>query len=329
MTPKAAENPERSSHVVIVIPVFNEGEPLIKSLRVILREAALAATRTGLHASILVVDDGSSDGTPARLAQHFELGSEIAYLRLARNCGKEVAILAGLCAAQDASAVVVMDGDLQHPPALLLPMFEAWLAGSDVVEACKSSRGKEGWFRGLGARLFYGLFRAATDLDIEHHSDFKLLDAKVVAVYVALPERKRFFRGLISWLQFPSMRVQFDVAEGARPASRWSSAHLLRYAVSSLVSFTSVPLQLVTWCGGLTFLVSLVFGGKAIYDKWTGHAADGFSTVILLLLLIASILMFSLGLIGLYVARIYDEVKQRPPYQIDLHNSRPWGHQRL
>lgn len=304
--------------VTILIPVFNEANVIVPNLREILAHARAITT---VRINVLVVDDGSTDALSERLQSAFAKERALHYLRLNRNFGKEAAIAAGLSTLRRSDAVIVMDSDLQHPPALLARMIALWQQGFDVVDACKASRGEESTVHKLCCKLFYAVFDRLTGLSLQHQSDFKLIDRKVVAFYCGLPERERFFRGLVGWMHFNTTQVWFEVPPAARK-STWSRWRLFTYALGSITSFTSFPLQLVTLCGGLTFLVSLVVGGIALLDKASGRAVDGFSTVILLILAVGSVLMFSLGLIGIYIARIYEEVKRRPGWIIDEHSTR-------
>ncbi len=306
-------------NLTLIIPVYNEADGLRQHLDVILRQ--LETLPASVSADLLIVDDGSTDVSPDIVQALCEQRSDVSLLVLNRNFGKEAAIMAGLDYA-DADAVVVMDSDLQHPPVLLPKMVELWLGGADVVEAVKVSRNtRSGPYRYF-ANVFYRIFDALTGLDLHNHSDYKLLDRKVIDAYRSLPERTRFFRGLVSWMHFPAAQIPFE--EPAREAgeSKWGALRLLKLSWQSISSFTALPLQLVTILGGVTFLVSLLLGAKALYDKLSGQALDGFTTVILLLLIIGSVLMFSLGLLGSYVARIYDEIKARPHYLIDPGKSR-------
>ncbi|MEY4642609.1 MAG: hypothetical protein RLZZ227_2603 [Pseudomonadota bacterium] len=304
--------------VTILIPVYNEADALAANLREILVHVH-AITRVAIK--VLLVDDGSTDGSVTALKAVFAAEPALHYLRLNHNFGKEAAIAAGLCVIKKSDAVIVMDSDLQHPPALLEQMIEQWQQGFDVVEACKSARGTETRFRKLCCGIFYGAFDRLTGLQLRNQSDFKLLDRKVVDFYCSLPERERFFRGLVNWMHFDTTQLYFEVPPRTRGATTWSHWRLFKYALASITSFTSFPLQIVTLCGGLTFLVSLVVGSIAIVDKISGRAVDGFSTVILLILAIGSVLMFSLGLIGMYIARIYEEVKRRPAWIVDERKS--------
>jgi len=305
--------------ISVIVPVFNEGAAIVPHLEVILRELDRI---NGYRFEMLVIDDGSGDDTIERLEQLAREWSLLSWLALTRNFGKEAAIQAGLENALG-DAVIVMDSDLQHPPALIPRMLEAWRGGVEVVEAYKVHRGHEGPVSRWAARGFYRLFQLLTGMDIHNQSDFKLLDRRVVSSYLRLPERERFFRGLVHWLGYPSLRLPFEVPARAGGGSRWTHFRLWRYSISAITSFTSAPLQFITLLGAVTFLLSTVIAVKAIYDKLMGEALGGFTTVILLLLFLGSALMISLGLLGVYIARIHDEIKGRPVYLIGRRSPRP------
>jgi polyisoprenyl-phosphate glycosyltransferase len=298
--------------ISIIIPVFNESATIQHSLVTISSEIKRIPN---IDFHFIIVNDGSSDNTLEILNKIAINQMNITILNFTRNFGKEAAIYAGLKYSQ-CDAVIVMDSDLQHPPYLIENMVNFWLNGSDVVEACKLSRGKESFISKFFAQGFYFLFEKLTHFDLKKHSDFKLLDCKVVAAYCALPEKKRFFRGLISWLGFSSTQIFFDVPERQLGHSAWSRYKLFRFALHALTSFSSVPLHVISFLGIFCFSLSTIIGGIALYDKWFGHAVSGFTTVILLILIVGSFIMFGLGLIGLYLEQIFDEIKQRPLYVI-------------
>lgn len=308
--------------VTIVIPVLNEAAAIAANMRHIM--ASVKLLRDTVDARILVVDDGSRDDTVSIVQRLAESEPIVQLLALTRNFGKEAAIHAGLDHAPS-DAVIVMDSDLQHPPALLPRMIQLWQEGIDVVEAYKINRGGEALLSRLLAGGFYALFNRLAGFDLRNHSDFKLLDRKVVEAYCQLSERGRFFRGLITWMHFPAARIPFEVPERRGGGSAWSRFRLVKYSLTIITSFSSLPLQGVGWAGVLTFLISMVLGAKALYDKFMGRALDGFTTVILLVLIIGSIIMFSIGIVGNYIARIYDEVKHRPSYLIDVRRSSVTG----
>ena len=306
------------NNVAIVIPVFNEAKTIVRNLDEI---STCIDSISGSVCSLIVVDDGSSDNTVQLVSQYARENNRTSLLCLNRHFGKESAISAGLNASKCFDATVVMDSDLQHPPTLIAEMISYWTGGAKVVEAVKRSRGAESWFKKLFANIYYQLFNKLTRLNISNHTDFKLLDREVVETYCELPEHRVFFRGLIQWMNFPSQEVSFCVPDSTRARSVWRLRALTSYAITSVTSFTAFPLQIVTGLGALTFVISLIVGAIALADKFADRAVDGFTTVILLILLIGSILMFSLGLIGIYIGHIYEEVKGRPNYLIDKRRS--------
>lgn len=296
--------------ISIVVPVHDESAALPETLAEIARSLA----PLGFAHELIVVDDGSTDATWRMLREHAARNPSLRGVRLSRRFGKEAALCAGLELARG-DATIVMDGDLQHPPALIPQLVDEWRNGADIVEAVKIDRGDthaESW----RARLFYALFKSLSGQDLGNASDFKLLDRRVLEAYLALKERNVFFRGMTSWLGFERRTVEFAVRPRRAGASRWSLGRLLRLALTAVTSFSSAPLHVVTLLGGCFLLFSLALGAQTLYRKLTGSALDGFTTVILLLLITGSALMIGLGIIGEYIARIYDEVKGRPRYVV-------------
>ena len=242
--------------------------------------------------------------------------SIITAVRLSRNFGKENALCAGLETARG-DAVIVMDGDLQHPPELIPKMIHIWhQSDADIVEAMKVSRGQESVISKIGSKVFYAIFNYLSGYNLKGASDYKLLDRKVVDAWLRMGERNLFFRGMTAWLGFKRVKIPFEVPVRIGGKSAWSTIKLIKLAIIGLTAFSSLPLHLITLLGCL-FLVSAVpIGLQALYLKFIGRAVDGFTTVIVLLLIIGGLLMISLGIIGLYLARIYEEVKGRPRYLI-------------
>jgi len=300
------------THLIsLVVPVFNEETCIQHNLSAILK----AAEGNGYDLELIAVDDGSRDGSATEISRTAEQDARIRLISLTRNFGKEAAILAGLANAKG-DAVVVLDGDLQHPPELIPRMVDFWRQGLYVVEAVKTDRGSESLQQGVFAYAFYALFRRLSGLDIAGHSDFKLLDRVVVDAYLAFPERQRFFRGLIGWAKYPSAQIPFSVPERAGGSSQWSKLKLLRYAINNITSFSSLPLKLVSFVGLVTLAFGVGIGVISLMQKFEGKAIDGFTTVNLLIVIIGGAILFSLGIIGHYIARLYDEVKGRPSYLI-------------
>ena len=259
------------------------------------------------------MDDGSRDNTWACVQEQANADPHVRGVSFSRNFGKEAAIFAGLAQAEGACAAVI-DCDLQHPPEKLAEMYRLWQEGYQVVEGVKVSRGKENPLHTLAAKTFYSAISGATGIDMSRASDFKLLDRRAVDTLLALREKNAFFRALSSWIGFKTARVEFEVQPRMEGTSKWSLKSLIRYAVTNLAAFSSAPLQIVTFLGVIVFLCSVILGIHSLWQKLTGQALEGFTTVILLILFIGSILMICLGILGYYLAKIYEEIKDRPRY---------------
>ena len=296
----------------VVIPLWQEEQHLAETIRVI--GDALEPLRGDYE--LVLVDDGSTDGTWRLVREAAAAHPEISALRLSRNFGKELALCAGLERARG-DAVVVMDGDLQHPPALVPEMVRIWEdEGYDVVEGVKRTRGPESAMRRLEALLFYDLLRRLSGIDLRNASDFKLLDRKVLSAWSAMPERSVFFRGMSAWLGFRRKQIPFDVEPRVGGRTSWSAARRTQLAIRGITSFSTLPMHVVTLMGVAFLLFAVVLGVNSLVQWAQGVALTGFTTVNLLLLIVGSMLMIGLGIIGEYVARIYDEVKGRPRYVV-------------
>ena len=209
-----------------------------------------------------------------------------------------------------------MDCDLQHPPETLAEMYQLWLQGYEVVEGVKRSRGKESIFHKASAGLFYKIISKAVKIDMSRASDFKLMDRKAVDALLNMPERNAFFRALSSWIGYKTTSIEFDVQEREEGESKWSTWSLIKYAVTNIVAFSAAPMQIVTILGVIVFLLAIIMGIQTVIKFCMGHSVEGFTTVILLILIIGSIIMMSLGIVGYYISKIYEEVKGRPKYLI-------------
>ena len=296
----------------IVIPSYNEEGNIENTARVVTQ----IMKENDIPFEIVFVNDGSSDRTWEALCRVTRDNPNAVAVDFSRNFGKEAAIFAGLRTAKG-DAVVLMDCDLQHPPQTIVEMYNIWLNNDvDVVEGRKKSRGKEKGIYKAFSLWFYKLIGGSSGLDMQDASDFKLLDRAVVDSLNDMPERLTFFRAMSSWVGYRTEKVYFEVADRAEGESKWSVSALIKYAVNSITSFTSAPLYLIMWIGIITFVISLILGVHTIVNKIIGNSAAGFSTVIILQLLTSSIIMFSLGIIGHYLAKIYEEIKKRPRFII-------------
>ena len=291
----------------VIVPAHNEQG----NISAVIQCLSSLLSREGIRHELIFVNDGSSDNTWDEIKRSSGQFSQVRGVCLSRQFGKEAAIYAGLQSAAG-DCCVVMDCDLQHPPEKIPEMWRLWLQGYEIVEGVKHDRGDEHALYGLGAKCFYRLISRSTGIDMQRSSDFKLLDRKAVLVLLNMPERNTFFRALSSWIGFKTTQIEFDVQPRAAGKSSWSTWGLIRYAIKNITSFSSAPLQIVTFLGFLMLLASVLQGGEALYRWAIGEAVEGFTTVILLQLFTGSLLMISLGIIGYYISRIYEEVKGRP-----------------
>jgi len=302
----------RDPLISVVIPVFREAA----QLRGFLTAVRDNLKQSGARYELVLVDDGSPDDSWSAITAEAKADTNIRALRLSRNFGKESALSAGLEHARG-DAVIGMDADGQHPPSLIPEMLNRWKSsGADIVEAVKIRRGRESVASKLGALLFYQVLNKLSGFHFKGASDFKLMNRKAVDAWLQMPERNLFFRGMTVWMGFKTVQVPFEVVARSAGQSAWSAFKRLKLALVGITAFSSFPLHFVTLAGGIFLIVSVVLGVQTVYLKLAGRAVSGFATVILLELVIGSLLMISLGVIGEYLARIYEEVKRRPRYVV-------------
>ncbi len=297
------------SRLTVIIPSFNEEDNIENTAK----EISSVLDEAGVDFDLLFVSDGSTDKTFEMIETLSKADKRIGGIQFSRNFGKEAAIFAGLDYATG-DCVAVIDCDLQHPPKTLVEMYRLWEEGYEVVEGIKSKRGKENPFYLLFTKIFYGIMSSLMKLNMNKTSDFKLLDRKVVNALLDLPERNTFFRALTFWAGFKSTSVTFDVEQRRAGKSKWSFSGLVKYAISNTTSFTTAPLKFVFILGIIFMLFSFVLGVETLVNYFLHIAADGFTTVILLILIVGGCINISLGIMGHYISRIYEEVKGRPRY---------------
>ncbi|MBI5014006.1 MAG: glycosyltransferase family 2 protein [Deltaproteobacteria bacterium] len=307
--PPAENRPPRLS---VVLPAHNEAAGLARALA----EIGSVLATCGVTYELLVVDDGSRDRTFDEIQALAAADRCVRGIRLSRNFGKEAALLAGLEAARG-DAVVTIDADLQHPPHLIPELLDRWRAGARVVHAVKRDRSHDTRMARWRSAAFHGLLTRLGGVDVRNSSDFKLLDRAVVdALVTAFPERSRFYRGLADWVGFEQASVPFDVAPREAGHGKWSLGALLGLATTALVSFTSAPLRIVTSLGFLTLAFGALVAADTVWSRFQGTAVSGFATLEITLLFLGSLIMISLGIVGEYIAKIYDETKHRPAYLV-------------
>ncbi|AGA69129.1 glycosyl transferase [Desulfitobacterium dichloroeliminans LMG P-21439] len=298
--------------ISIILPVYNEENQIYASVQKI-RTILLSEK---LKNQIILIDDGSTDESWSEMQRLTGDFNNVFLLKLSRNLGKEAALCAGLEAA-DGDACLILDADLQHPPELIPEMVRLWREeGYEVVEGVKATRGNETLGGKIAAMTYYRLFNKATGINLTNASDFKLLDRKVVEAWKSLKEADTFFRGMSAWLGYKRIQIPFEVQERREGISKWSVQSLVKLAIDSITSFSTMPLHIITGLGIGLLLFDVVLVGQTLYMKFSGQAFTGFTTVIILTLGIGSCIMISLGIIGIYISKIYDEVKGRPRYII-------------
>ena len=294
--------------ISVVIPVYNEEKGIVHNVNEIIK--CLPEDY-----EVVSVDDGSKDSSWQEIAELFNENPRIVGVRFSRNFGKEAAVMAGISTAKG-DAVIVMDSDLQHPPEYIPGMIEKWQEGYKIVETVKKSRGKESFLYKVSTGLFYKTLKKMSGLDMANSSDYKLLDRTVVDKIKEFKEGQLFFRGLVDWVGYERYVLKIDVREREIGKSKFKFKSLFKLALNAITSFSSSLLYITAFLGGLFFISALILGIQTIYNKVVGISANGFTTVILLQLIIGSLVMFCLAIIGIYIGKIYEEVKRRPQYII-------------
>jgi polyisoprenyl-phosphate glycosyltransferase len=295
----------------IVVPVYNEEEVIHETYRRLTE--VMRSTKEAYE--LLFVNDGSKDRTAEIIKEYSEQDPAVVLLDFARNFGHQIAITAGMDYARG-EAVVVIDADLQDPPELILEMIEKWKQGFDVVYAKRTKRKGETYFKKQTAAMFYRFLRAMTDIDIPLDTgDFRLLDRKVCNQMNSIQEKNRFVRGLVSWVGFKQIAVEYERDERLAGESKYPLKKMLKLSMDGITSFSYKPLKLASYAGvtlsGIGFIYLLV----VLYLKlFTDSTITGWSSLIVIQLFFSGIILIILGMIGEYIGRIYDETKNRPLY---------------
>ncbi len=299
--------------ISLVVPVFNEAQALAPFL-----EAASRIDIPDARLEFIFVNDGSTDATFARLLDIAATRDDVRVLNFSRNFGKEAAMTAGLDAAAG-DAVVLMDVDLQDPPDLVATFVEQWRAGYDIAYGVRQSRHGDSALKRLTARLFYDWFNRVSETPIPPNvGDFRLLDRRVVAALRALPERGRFMKGLFAWVGFPAVGVPFERPARAHGTTTWNYWRLWNFAIEGIVSFSTAPLRIWSYVGGVLALAAVAYALTILLRVLlVGVDVPGYASLILVLLVGTALNLISLGMIGEYVGRLFLETKRRPVYLIE------------
>lgn len=295
--------------ISIVIPVFNEEKRLYENI------SEIVSVIKEYDYEVILIDDGSKDTTWEIVKRLFEENNRIKGVRFSRNFGKELALCAGLENA-NGELVITMDSDLQHPPKYIHEMVGKWKEGYKIVECKKAKRARESFFNKIFAGLFYKTINKFTGFNMTNATDFKLLDRQVVDDINRLKEGQVFFRGLVEWIGYDKYEIPIVAEERKGDTSKFNFISLIRLALNAVTSFSSSILYITIILGAVFFMGAIILAIQTIINKIMGTALSGFTTVILLQLIIGASVLLCLGIIGIYIAKIYNEVKQRPRYII-------------
>ncbi len=303
----------------IIAPVHNE-EPVLEELH---RRIAEVMAQTGEPWELVLVDDGSTDSSAEMIARLHEKDSRVKGLSLSRNYQFQIAVTAGLDHCRG-DAVILIDADLQDPPEVILDMIAKWREGYDVVYGVREDREGETWFKKATAKAFYRIINSITHINIPVDTgDFRLMDRRVVAAIGKMPERNRFLRGMVSWVGFRQTGVYYKRGPRYAGATKFTVGKMTRFAMDAITGFSYAPLQLATWMGFFVAILSVLAIIVVVLLRLFGPADPllGQATTLVTVLFLGSVQLISLGIIGEYLGRIYDEVKGRPLYLID----QTWG----
>ena len=304
--------------ISILIPCYNEE----KSLPMLYPELVkLMDANPGFKWELMFVNDGSSDGTLQELQRLRQQDARVNYVDLSRNFGKEAVMLAGFDYVTG-DCMVIIDADLQHPPTLIPDMIKYWEQGYDDVYAKRLSRGKESWLRKRLSLLFYKLLQSASRFDVlQNVGDFRLLDRKCINALKQMRESERYTKGMYSWIGFKKKEVTFEQGDRVAGESSMSYRRLFSFALDGITSFTTVPLRISTIVGSIVSLCAFIYMIYVFFKAliW-GDPVQGYPTLVILILFLGGVQLLSLGIIGEYIGRIYNETKKRPKYIVRQFN---------
>jgi polyisoprenyl-phosphate glycosyltransferase len=307
---------DRTAHPLVsfVVPVFNEETSVVPFVDAL----AKAMRPTGCRYEIVFVNDGCTDGTLAALRKIKGWNPAVVIVSLSRNFGKEAALTAGIDLAKG-DVVVPIDVDLQDPPELIEPFLACWREGADIVYGVRSTRTSDSWVKRRTAEAFYKLFNAVSSVPIPRNAgDFRLIDRQVVEQIKRLKERTRFMKGLMAWPGFRTECVAYDRASRLAGKSSWNYWRLWNFAMDGITSFSTVPLRAALYVGAVISVLSFLYAGFiVVHALMTGGDVPGYPSLMVAVMFFGGIQLFSIGLVGEYVGRIFHEVKGRPIYVID------------
>jgi polyisoprenyl-phosphate glycosyltransferase len=299
----------------IVIPCFNEEATLPETIS---RIEAVLKKIDSYSFELIFVDDGSKDKTKQILVEKCKVNKKIKIVSFSRNFGHQFALDAGITNASG-DAIIIMDADLQDPPEVIPKMIAKWVEGFDVVYAVRSKREGESWFKKYTAYSFYRIQRFLSDIEIPADTgDFRLISRRIADLLVSLPEKDKFFRGLIPWLGFKQGSITYDRHERFAGTTKYTLSQMTKLGMSGLLSFSTKPLTFFTTIGAIISLLSFVGIIHTLWAKFfTDALVDGWATLMIVILFIGGVQLIAVGVLGEYLGRVFAEVKDRPKYIID------------
>jgi dolichol-phosphate mannosyltransferase len=312
-TQPSASSPERARGTLsVVVPLYNEEGNVTELLRRLLEILARVPDLDAYE--IIAVDDGSKDGTLGALRAAAAQVPQLVVVSLSRNFGHQIAATAGLDESRG-DAIILMDGDLQDPPELILRFVEKWREGYDVVYATRQKRRGESPFKVLTARVFYRVTERLTSVAIPVDTgDFRLMSRRVVDALTRSRERHRFLRGLVSWVGYRQIGITYDRDARFTGKTKYPLSKMLKFAIDGITSFSEIPLRFATYLGFLTSGFAFVYAVVVLMLKFFRHNAPGYTSMMLAILFLGGVQLITIGILGEYVGRIYDEIKARPLY---------------
>jgi glycosyltransferase involved in cell wall biosynthesis len=310
---KTSVSRKLAGSVSVAIPVYNEEE----SISLLLDQLRPVIDKLPYEFEVLFIDDGSTDGTYRAIQEARKKDPRIKALSFSRNFGHQAALIAGLQFAKG-DAVITMDGDLQHPPGLIPDLIGKWREGFQIVYTIREATIKESFFKRLTSRFFYRVINAFSDTPVQPFAaDFRLLDRSVVNSLKSLKERDQFLRGLIGWMGFNAAGIPFTAGERAAGTSKYSTKKMIKLALDGILSFSAAPLHFVTYLGFVVSLLSFLYGAYSIYAYFfTNLTVSGWTSLLLAVLFLGGVQLISIGFLGEYLIRIYNETKARPSFII-------------
>lgn len=305
--------------ISILIPAYNEEDVLEHLYQ---RLGKLANDNKAYDFEFMFVNDGSKDKTLSIIKSYAKLDRRVAYVNLSRNFGKEIAMIAGLDHVTG-DATVIIDADLQDPPELIPKMIKYWEAGYDDIYAKRNSREGESWFKKATSKLYYRILQKATNIEIQQDTgDFRLLDKRCVEALKQIRESQRYTKGMFSWIGYNKKEITYDRDPRAAGETKWNYPKLFNFAIDGLTSFTTAPLRLSSFFGALVSLVAFIYIVYLVFRTiFFGSDLAGYPSMMAVILFLGGVQLLSLGIIGEYIGRIFNETKQRPLYYVEEYHN--------